>query len=237
MKKIKANTAMCVAVKQISNEQWKHWATREGAVTPSRGKERMQQEFLTGYGYGPFYPRVVLFNHNDYDIIVREHEIVGEFHPMPPGMARVYESGDEMARDVSTVFQKDLRQNVGEGLVLSAPFGEATCEETVVSHDAIVPGEIIVSATVPVKAYEHGAVAEPGRESGGGATCVGGRTTETSGLAGSAGIEREAETSVKDAEDASKRTHTDQENDGGNPRETREGDIRKRCSRKSKRLH
>ena len=111
MYKIKANTAMCVAVKQISNEQWKHWATREGAVTPSRGKERMQQEFLTGYGYGPFYPRVVLFNHNDYDIIVREHE----FHPMPPAMARVYESGDEMARDVSTVFQKDLRQNVGEG--------------------------------------------------------------------------------------------------------------------------
>jgi len=156
-----------------------------------------------------------------------------------------------MARDVSTVFQKDLRQNVGEGLELSAPFGkatceglvrsapfgeatceglelsapfgEATCEETVVSHDA---GEIIVSATVPVKAYEDGAVAEPGRESGGGATCVGGRTTETSGLAGSAGIEREAETSVKDAEDAIyERTHTDQENDRGNPRETREGET------------
>ena len=114
-----------------------------------------------------------------------------------------------------------------EGLELSAPFGEATCEETVVSHDAIVPGEIVVSATVPVKADEHEAVAGPDRESGGGATCVGGRTTETSGLAGSAGIEREAETSVKDAEDA-KNTYRPRERWRQPARNKRRGDIRKR---------
>jgi hypothetical protein len=73
----------CVEIEDISQESWKNWAVKEGMFTPLRTEKRLSQQFLTSYGFGPFLPKIMIYNPNDFEVVIKKHEKIGEFHPIP----------------------------------------------------------------------------------------------------------------------------------------------------------
>jgi hypothetical protein len=79
-------SAKIVNIQPVREEDWKGRSVKKGLVTPLRSKERMQQKFLTAYGYGALQGRVLLFNPTDKPIKLKKNTRVAEFHPLDLAM-------------------------------------------------------------------------------------------------------------------------------------------------------
>jgi hypothetical protein len=66
-------SAKIVNIQPVREEDWKGRSVKKGLVTPLRSKERMQQKFLTAYGYGALQGRVLLFNPTDKSIKLKKN--------------------------------------------------------------------------------------------------------------------------------------------------------------------
>jgi hypothetical protein len=60
-----------IGVEEISDEEFKGYSTREGMVTPLRTKERLDQRFMVGYGYGGVEGKVLVFNPAETELRIR----------------------------------------------------------------------------------------------------------------------------------------------------------------------
>jgi hypothetical protein len=70
-----------IGVERIKDEEFKGYSTREGIVTPLRTKERLDQRFMVGYGYGGVEGRVLVFNPAETGLRIKKGCRVAELHP------------------------------------------------------------------------------------------------------------------------------------------------------------
>jgi hypothetical protein len=72
---------MVIGVEEIRNEEFKGYSTKEGMVTPLRTKERLDQKFMVGYGYGGIDGKILVFNPMEKELRIRKGCRVAELHP------------------------------------------------------------------------------------------------------------------------------------------------------------
>ena len=63
-----------------AREQTKGLSCQDGLITPTRTKERLDQRFLVGYGYGELNGKIAVFNPNPFPIKIKKGKRVAEFH-------------------------------------------------------------------------------------------------------------------------------------------------------------